>query len=500
MASPLPTASRCGHGSAARLRRRLIAAAALLALCTLGAARTAPVEAAAHPLDTGVSYVYDNEAAAFEQVRDTGATFAQTPLRWARVAPQQPPAAWDSSNPMDPNYDWEEVDLWVIRAVQAGLEPVLQVRGAPLWAQRCAGPRETDAPCNPDPATLAAFTTAAVRRYSGQYPGLPRVRYWQGLDEPNLSLFFNPQFDGNKPVSPLLYRTLINSFYAAVKAVDPSDLVIAGGLGPIAVPKYTIGPMRFTRLLLCMEGHNHPHPTGGDCEGGVHFDIFDIHPYTTGGPTHEGGVNDVELGDLPKLQTLLAAADRAGRIKGAFKHTPLWIGELSWDSKPPDPGGLPMKIETRWTAEALYRSWKAGVDHFFWYSLRDPEPEPRLPFSQTDQSGLYFRGPTVAQDQPKKFLYAFRFPFVAYPRRNSLSFWGRTPNSRGGRVAIQLLRGGHWRRALVTRASKAGIFQGVVRRRYGANRRGAARAVYHGRASVPFSMRPVPDFPHPPFG
>jgi hypothetical protein len=494
------TAPSRDHGGANRIHRWPIGAAVLLFVCMLGATRAAPTHAATHSLTTGVSYVYDSEAVAFEQVRATGATFAQTPLRWARVAPQQPPAAWDPSNPADPNYDWEEIDLWVIGAVQAGLEPVLQVRGAPLWAQRCVGPGETDAPCNPDPAALAAFTTAAVRRYSGQYPGLPRVRYWQGLNEPNLSLFFNPQFEGNRPVSPSLYRTLINSFYAAVKAVDPSDLVIAAGLGPIAVPKYTIGPMRFARLLLCMRGHNHPRPTKGNCGGGVHFDIFDIHPYTTGGPTHEGGVNDVELGDLAKLKTLLAAADRAGRIKGAFKHTPLWILELSWDSKPPDPGGLPMKIETRWTAEALYRSWKAGVDHFFWYSLRDSPPEPRLPFSQTDQSGLYFRGPTVAQDQPKEFLYAFRFPFVAYPRQKGLYFWGRTPNGRRGRVAIQLLRGRHWRRTLVTRANKAGIFQGVVRQLYGANRRGAARAVSHGQAAPPFSMRPVPDFRQPPFG
>jgi hypothetical protein len=499
-ASPPPAASRGDDGGAAGLRRRPIAAIALLALCALGAARAAPAEAAAHPLSTGVSYVYDNDAAAFEQVRNTGSAFAQTPLRWARVAPQQPPASWDPTNPMDPGYDWEEIDLWVIHAVQAGLEPVLQVWGAPLWAQRCAGPRETDAPCNPDPAALAAFTTAAVRRYSGQYPGLPRVRYWQGLNEPNLSLFFNPQFEGDRPVSPTLYRTLVNSFYAAVKAVDPSDLVIAAGLGPIAVPKYTIGPMRFTRLLLCMKGHNHPHPARGDCEGGVHFDIFDIHPYTTGGPTHEGGVNDVELGDLPKLQTLLAAADRAGRIKGAYRHTPLWIMEFSWDSDPPDPGGLPMKIETRWTAEALYRSWAAGVDSFFWYSLRDSPPEPQLPFSQTEQSGLYFRGPTVAQDQPKEFLYAFRFPFVAYPRHRGLVFWGRTPNSRRGRVAIQVLRGRRWKRIEVVRADGAGIFRGAVDTTYGRDRRGKARAVYHGHGAPPFAMKPVPDFRQPPFG
>jgi hypothetical protein len=354
--------------------------------------------------------------------------------------------------------------------------------------------------CDPDPDALAAFATAATRRYSGMIAGLPRVRYWQPLNEPNLSLFFNPQFDGDKPVSPFLYRTLINRFYAAVKAVDPSDLVIAAGLGPIAVPKYTIGPMRFARLLLCMRGHNHPRPTGGNCEGGVHFDIFAIHPYTTGGPTHEGGINDVELGDLGKLQNLIGAADRAGRIHGAFKHTPLWITEFSWDSNPPDPGGLQMTIESRWTAEALFRAWRAGVSHFFWYSLRDSAPNPSLSYSETLQSGLYFRGATVEQDQPKEVLYAFRFPFVSYPRNKVLFFWGRTPDSQGGKVAIQLLRRGQWRTASRASANGSGVFSGTIPSSYGHDKRGRVRAVYQGQGSIPFSMRPVKDHYQPPFG
>ncbi len=160
---------------------------------------------------------------------------------------------------------------------------------------QCGGGR----PCDPDPAALAAFATAAARRYSGQFGGLPHVRYWQGLDEPNLSLFFNPQFKSGKPVSPGLYRKLINAFYFAIKSVDRSNLVLAAGLGPIQVRHLTIGPMRFTRLLLCMTGRAIRIRTRGRCGGGVHFDIFDIHPYTTGGPTHKGRADDVELGDCP---------------------------------------------------------------------------------------------------------------------------------------------------------------------------------------------------------
>jgi hypothetical protein len=494
-----PCQSPSAPASARRTTRLL---AVLAATCALLAATAAESDAALQPLHTGVSYVYvvDAEPAAFQHVREAGASLTLTPLEWPHVAPEQRPASWDPTNPSDPNYDWDEYDLWVQRAVAAGLTPVLQVRGAPRWAQRCpfVGP---DTPCNPNPDDLVAFTTAAVRRYSGQLPGLPRVSYWQGLNEPNLSLFFEPQFVDGKPASADLYRVLINAFYDAVKAVDPSNVVIAAGLGPIAVPKFTIGPMQFARELLCMRGRNRYRPAPGDCGGGVRFDVFDVHPYTTGSPRHRSAANDVQLSGLPKLQRLLRAADRAGRIKGAFKHTPLWVTELSWDSNPPDPGGLPDRILTRWTSEALYRAWTAGVSDLFWFSLHDSRPVPNVPFSATLQSGLFYRGETVAQDQPKAVFYAFRFPFVAFARRDGLFVWGRTPTSEPGKVAIQVRRsGGRWRNLFTTRADENGMFQASARSRYGQNRKGAVRAQFDKGTSVPFSMKPIADFPHPPFG
>jgi hypothetical protein len=472
-----------------------VLAGALLALVL----PTPPAQA--RSLVTGIAGIGEYQPDVFAEVRSSGATMVRLGAYWDEVAPKQKPVSWQPENPADPHYDWNYLDTGVTEAVRAGLTPLLVVDGAPPWAQRCTSPPNLQASnlCNPDPAALELFAKAVATRYSGRFGGLPRVQYWQGMNEPNLTLFFFPQYEGNRAVSPDLYRHLINSFYAGIKAVDPSNLVLAAGLGPVAVPKWTIGPMRFTRQLLCMRGSKNPKPTAGDCEGGVHFDIFDIHPYTSGGPSHEGGINDVQLGDLAKLQTLLKAADRAGRIKGNG-HTELWTTEFSWDSQPPDPGGLPMKILCRWAAEAIYRSWSAGVDHFFWYSIRDDPIEPHRPFNETLQSGLFFRGATVAQDQPKQVFVAFRFPFVAYPKAKGLSFWGRTPTSQAGPVTIQLWQGGRWRKAGTAQANTTGIFRGLLHNSYGSDKRGLARAMYGGQAGVPFSMRPVPDFHQPPLG
>lgn len=480
-----------------------VLAVAIAALVAIGGLAWEAPTATARPLLTGVTNPGTNAPLAFERVRDAGGTMVRIPLYWGATAPDSRPASWDPANPDDPAYEWGRSDDAVANAVAAGLTPILQVDGAPRWAQGCTSPQSlASAVCNPSPDDLRAFGAAAARRYSGAVPGVPAVRFFQGLNEPNLSLFFLPQFDVNgRLLSPFLYRDLINAFYAGVKGARPDALVIAAGLGPNAVPGHTIGPMQFARKMLCLKGGAaNPRPTKGDCGGGVHFDIFAIQPYTTGGPSHEGRANDVQLGDLPKLQRLIRAANKAGRIKGAYRWTPLWITEFSWDSRPPDPGGVQMRILKRWVAEALHRAWSAGVKRFLWFSLSDESRDGSEPYSETLESGLYFHGPTPAGGAPKPIVGAFRFPFVAYPRKKGLHFWGRTPDGQRGTVRIQVRRGKGWRTVRKLRSSKAGIFRGRVGIGYGRNKRGSVRAHYRKQASVPFSMRPVRDYYQPPFG
>jgi hypothetical protein len=488
--------------SRARSRATLSTALCLVALGTvlIAAVRAVPAQAALRPLETGISYVYGNEPEEFAHVVATGAKFVLVPMNWSDVAPANQPSSWNPASPADPNYDWSFFDTWVRNALAAGLTPVLQVRGAPAWAQNC-GPYRHDSPCEPDPTKLGQFATAAATRYSGRFEGLPRVRYWQGLNEPNYDFYFNPQFVNQKPVSPGLYRKLINSFYAAVKAVEPADVVLMAGLGPIGVPGHTVAPLRFARELLCMTGGpEHPRKGKGNCEGGVHFDVFDIHPYTSGGPTHEGGGDLVELGDVPRLQKLLRAADQAGRIKSNLhRKTPLWIVEMAWDTKPPDPNGISMKLASQWIAETLYRTWKEGIEHFFWFSIVD-FPRNGLPPNQSVESGFYFWNPVVALQKPKPTIDAYRFPFVALRQGNGLMVWGRTPNSRGGRVRIEAKQGGGWKTLRTLSASGKGMFTAVLGTSYGKDKKGAVRARYGGESSVPFPMNPVGDHPVNPFG
>jgi len=377
---------------------------------------------------------------------------------------------------------------------------MVQIYSAPKWAERCVT-KDFPGICNPDPVAFQRFTAAAVKRYSGNFEGLPKVRFWEPWNEPNLFLYFMPQRVGSKRPSPILYRELLNRFAGVVKKSDPNNKVVGGGLAPIGGAS-SIGPLDFTRRLLCMQGRKNPKPIRG-CKAQARFDIYAVNPYTTGGPTQTSvSPDDVQLGDVKELVKLIRAARKYGKIKSPSRNIPVWITEFTWDSKPPDPGGLPMRILSRWAAEAMYRSWKVGVTNFFWLTLRDWHRDPYVPHYFTQESGLWFRGDTVADDRPKEVLRAFRFPFVSFRAKRGILIWGRTPNSRPGNVVIRF--GGSYgkvkRKIKVVKANKFGMFQTLIPTRLGRNKRGFVTASFGSSTSLPFSLKPVKNFRQNPFG
>jgi hypothetical protein len=248
--------------------------------------------------------------------------------------------------------------------------------------------------------------------------------------------------------------------------------------------------------LLCMSRGRHPHSV---CSSVTHFDIWSHHPYTPGGPRHRAGRrDDIALGDLPQMTRLLRAARRAGHIAHRGHGVPFWATEFGWDTRPPDPGGVPLGLHARWTSESLYVMWRSGISLVTWFLLRD-NPNDH-PFGSSYQTGLYFRCPGgLGCDRPKPALRAFRFPFVAYRKRHRRVYvWGRTPGGRRGRVAIEQRVHGHWRRLRTLRTNRYGIFSRRLRRRGG----GALRARrFHTRdRSRAFSLHRPADRNVQPFG
>ena len=87
------------------------------------------------------------------------------------------------------------------------------------------------------PASAAAFATwagAVAARY-----GTKGVQYFEIWNEPNLAVFWSPTPD------PAAYTADLKAAYAAIKAADPSAVVLSGGLAPAENDGTDIDPRTF---------------------------------------------------------------------------------------------------------------------------------------------------------------------------------------------------------------------------------------------------------------
>jgi hypothetical protein len=160
---------------------------------------------------------------------------------------------------------------------------------------------------------------------------------------------------------------------------------------------------------------------------------------------------------MAEMRAVLRAAAARGRIR-ATQKVALWVTEISWDTKPPDPKGVPNALHARWVSEMLYRLWRLDIGSVTWFQLQDL---PRATSSY--QSGLHPIG--GIQSGAKKLSHtAFRFPFVAFTAGRKVRVWGRTPPEAASQsVVIQYRRPSTgWRNVASAQSQSTGIFTRLV--------------------------------------
>jgi hypothetical protein len=424
------------------------------------------------------------------RMRGAGATSVRLLLSWNSVAPPSRPL-----DPSDPTqYNWSGFEAQVDRAVANGLTPIVYVVSAPAWAEGAARPASA-APgtWKPNPDEVGDFGKAAAAHFQG------RVRHWELWNEPNLSNFLNPQYEGGVAYSPRHYRLMLNAFAAGVHSVDANNIVIAGSTAPYGGGD-RVRPLRFMRYVLCLSK-----TLTANCSATAQFDAWSTHTYTHGGPTrHAVNADDVAIADLPDMRRVLLAGVRRGHVvtSSGIPRTSasLMVTEFSWDTRPPDTKGVPLSLHARWTSEALYRMWRARVTLATWYLLRD-RPFP----AELWQSGFYFCGAARLSDEASCGLStaslagdarksgshrAFRFPFVAFDRNGRVSVWGRMPPGTAGPVAIQRKTATRWRTVRRASLQSGGVFTKRWRSSWTS---GYLRArLPSGEASLRFSLRQPP--------
>lgn len=431
--------------------RVLVLALALLAMAVPSAAVAAPgklllgVEDPNSTAEGGGSTESD-AAGAYRAAHANGFRVVRVSVPWAVAASTRPE---HPSDPNDPAYFWGTTDTRVRAIRERGMQPLLYFHAPPLWAR----PRDSqgDPYLSAGVSDYSAFMSAVAQRYDGTGDSPGRVKYFEAWNEPNLRILFND--------NPGQYRDLLNAAYDKIHAVQKDNVVVAGALAPFVTHGNGRLGQQFIRELFCLSADRRPKAT---CHEKVSLDAFSVHPYTSGGPTHKASApGNISLGDLPAVRRLLRAADRVGNVspKGRI---PLWVTEFSWDTKGPDPGGVPLARHARWVAEALYRMWQNDVSLVTWFQLRD-NPEGSA-WGDTWQSGLYFLSDDpYSKAKRKPFAAVIKFPFAAVPSGSGVTLWGRRPDSRAGRVSLQRKVGRRWRVVANVRANRNGLFHRRIR-------------------------------------
>jgi hypothetical protein len=455
---------------------------AILGVLLLAAAG-APAAHAAMGLTTGFTGLAGNTAATratwMDRAVSEGAGMVRVGLIWSSVAPARRPAGFVASDPATAGYDWTATDAEVRDLTSHGIEVLMSVESAPRWAEE--GHPAASAPAGtwkPSPFQFAQFATAAALRYGGRFPdplepgsSLPRVQDWQAWNEPNLSIDLTPQWTrtggGYTPTSPVMYRALLNAFYGSVKRVSRSNVVVTAGTAPYGdlAGGQRMQPVAFDRTLFCLRDRIRLTPTS--CPDPPHLDVLAHHPYGVGGPLwHALNPDDAAVPDFNKIARVLHAAERVRHVLPAGPKQ-LWDDEIGWDTRPPDPGGVPIQKQARWVEQAMYVLWLQGVDTVLWLQIVDQPPIPN--YADTYQGGMYY-----LNGKPKPAATAFKFPFVTQRlSETAIQAWGRAPA--GGTLQIEIRHGADWTVVRRLNVTNRGVFEVTLALRGGAMYRAQVR-------------------------
>jgi hypothetical protein len=455
----------------------------VLALCACLTASTATASATVNPLaiappgggSLGLGLTDDplfvesspgDQDVWLTRARALGSSWIRIDVLWRAVAPYSEPQHFHAEDPSDRAYNWSQIDGAVRAAVAHGQTPLVNVHSAPLWAEGRGRPSwAAVGSWEPSAAALEAFAHALAVRYSGHFPDsgipghhLPRVRYFQAWNEPNLLPYLSPQWvqDSRGAIfaaSPALYRSLLNGFYAGIKGVQPSAQVFAAGTAPFGDPPgqglERMGPVTFLEGVFCLNSALRRTACPG---GAAHLDGLDHHVYS---PPWYGAAfsTDVGVPDLGRIRRILGKAQDAHTVLPRGPKA-LWITEIGASATPPT--GPSFALQAHDLEEDLYEFWSEHVANVFWFTIRDS--------GLAAGSFFAYDGLFTQSDTPKPAAAAYRFPFVALPHgQGKLTLWGRAP--RAGQVLIERLAGSRWRPFVRLRTSRGAIFYAHVRAR-----------------------------------
>jgi hypothetical protein len=236
-------------------------------------------------------------------------------------------------------YDWFWPDGVVSLVESRGLKLLARLDGTPFWATADPALAETVTDTPPrDFALFGEFCGALAGRYAG------RIAAYEIWNEPNLAREW-----GNQPPDPAGYVELLKVCYLAIKAADPSAIVISAGLAPTdeANPEISMPDEAFYR---------------GFYEAGAasYFDMLGVHAPGFGSPPERS--SEEVLADpvwASRVWTFRHVEDiRAIMLEYGDGDKQIAITEMGWTSDPVNPTYSWYAVDEDTRADYLVRAYQ----------------------------------------------------------------------------------------------------------------------------------------------
>jgi hypothetical protein len=412
-----------------------------------------------------------NPAGTLDTMRSLGVDVVKVFIPWSGIAPDPTaatePAGFDGSDPAAyPAVNWAPYDAIVRDASARGIGVDLTLaEPPPQWAQGRGAPRNAGPQWEPSDMLFGQFATAVGVRYSGHFTPqgatapLPRVRLWSIWNEPNYGPNLKPQAIDHwrVPVSPALYRGLVNAAWTALDATGHGhDTILIGELAPRGVQSADgMVPLRFVRALYCLGPNLKPlqgaaataaacpataagsRAFRGENPGLFEASGFSDHPYPSDALAPNFVTPDEpDFADFAALPKLIATLDTAQRAYGSSHRFDIWSTEFGYNTNPPRAEEASPSVASGLLNWSEYLSWlNPRIRSYDQYGLLDPA---------TGSSSEFDTGLEFSNGQPKAVYAAFRMPIwlpvTSFSSGQAVEVWGCVRPARPVRLVTHALQ------------------------------------------------------------
>ena len=289
-----------------------------------------------HPVSFGVSdpklihQASRAQARQLARMRSIGITSIRLDANWDWV---------QFSGPQ--SFYWTQLDSEIHAARAAKINVDLVIDGCPPWAA-LPGTSNDSAPRPASAVQFAGWAADVALRY-----GPLGVKDYEIWNEPNDTKFWQPA------ANPTFYTRMLKYSYRAIKRVERSAFVIAGGLAPVTTHRGSISSIAFLRAMYA-------HGAKG------FFDAVALHPYSFPAlpGTYESWSAWSQMSATnPSIRSVM-------RNHGDWRK-PIWITEFGAPSNGPSGVGasgqaaelrqaIAISKTTRWIGALFVYTWQDG--------------------------------------------------------------------------------------------------------------------------------------------